>query len=310
LTFVPNLPEIICACSSTNKKTSCSQREKPRKHFPLLSFLLLFPLQKLLSIALSLSLSLSLSFLPGLTKLVSKLSKEGSWRKALEVFETVEETGLRPDTALTNSAISACDKGGRWQRALEIFDSMEHRGLPRDAITYSATISALAKGKQWHTALRVFDHMQGAGVVADVVTCCSLINALERGGQWQLAERLFLEMCTVQREEERAAGEQKRKERREDDGATPPRAPGRPARTGPSPTSVLLALGSPGAGLEAGTMAQDRLVSKKEGAKEVPECSTISFPRLTFGAAFTPIALVELLFPPPSLVPPINIARH
>lgn len=50
--------------------------------------------------------------LPGLTKLVSKLSKEGSWRKALEVFETVEELGVRPDTALTNSAISACDKGG------------------------------------------------------------------------------------------------------------------------------------------------------------------------------------------------------
>lgn len=136
--------------------------------------------------------------LPGLTKIVSKLSKEGSWRKALEVYETVDELGLRPDTALTNSAISACDKGGRWQKALEIFDRMEVLGLRRDAITYSATISALAKGKQWHAALQVFDHMQAHGVEADVVTCCSLINALERGGQWQLAEKLFVEMCTVQ----------------------------------------------------------------------------------------------------------------
>lgn len=139
--------------------------------------------------------------LPGLTKLVSKLSKEGSWRKALEVFETVEELGVRPDTALTNSAISACDKGGRWQKALEIFDRMDKLRLPRDAITYSATISALAKGKQWHAALQVFDHMQSSGVEADVVTCCSLINALERGGQWQLAEKLFLQMCTVQEHE-------------------------------------------------------------------------------------------------------------
>lgn len=144
---------------------------------------------------------LSASFrprLPGLTKIVSKLAKEGSWRKALEVYEAVEELGLRPDTALTNSAISACDKGARWQKALEIFDRMEALRLPRDAITYSATISALAKGKQWHAALQVFDHMQAAGVEADVVTCCSLINALERGGQWQLAEKLFLQMCTVQ----------------------------------------------------------------------------------------------------------------
>ena len=29
----------------------------------------------------------------GLTKLVSKLSKEGAWRKALEVFEAVDEMG-------------------------------------------------------------------------------------------------------------------------------------------------------------------------------------------------------------------------
>ncbi|KAG7669994.1 hypothetical protein Ndes2526B_g06369 [Nannochloris sp. 'desiccata'] len=151
---------------------------------------------------------LSASFrprLPGLTKIVSKLSKEGSWRKALEVYEVVEELGLRPDTALTNSAISACDKGGRWQKALEIFDRMEPLGLHRDAITYSATISALAKGKQWHAALQIFDHMQLHGVEADVVTCCSLINALERGGQWQLAEKLFLEMCTVQEEQEQLA---------------------------------------------------------------------------------------------------------
>ncbi|KFM24632.1 Pentatricopeptide repeat-containing protein, mitochondrial [Auxenochlorella protothecoides] len=140
--------------------------------------------------------------LPGLTKMVSKLSKEGAWRKALEVYETVEDLGLIPDTALTNSAISACDKGGRWQKALEVFESMERLGLPRDAITYSATISSLAKGKQWHAALQVFNHMRDAGVPADVVTCCSLINALERGGQWQLAEALFLQMCCVAKDAE------------------------------------------------------------------------------------------------------------
>jgi hypothetical protein len=54
--------------------------------------------------------------LPGLTKIVSKLSKEGGWRKALEVYEAVEQMGVAADTALTNSAISACDKGGRWQK--------------------------------------------------------------------------------------------------------------------------------------------------------------------------------------------------
>lgn len=47
-----------------------------------------------------------------------------------------------------------CDAGGQWKRALEIFGSMDAAGLPRDAITYSSTISALAKGKQWSLALQ------------------------------------------------------------------------------------------------------------------------------------------------------------
>lgn len=42
---------------------------------------------------------------PGLTKIVSKLSKEGCWRKALEVYESVDEMGLQPDTALTNACV-------------------------------------------------------------------------------------------------------------------------------------------------------------------------------------------------------------
>ena len=45
--------------------------------------------------------------------MVSKLSKEGSFRKGLEVFQALPELGIAPDTAITNSAISACDKGAR-----------------------------------------------------------------------------------------------------------------------------------------------------------------------------------------------------
>lgn len=47
----------------------------------------------------------------GLTKMVSRLGKEGCWRKALEIYQSLPQTGVRPDTAITNAAISACDKG-------------------------------------------------------------------------------------------------------------------------------------------------------------------------------------------------------
>lgn len=39
------------------------------------------------------------------------MGREGAWRKALEIYYSLEQTGVRPDTAITNAAISACDKG-------------------------------------------------------------------------------------------------------------------------------------------------------------------------------------------------------
>ncbi len=69
--------------------------------------------------------------MPGLTKLVSQLSREGQWAKALEVYEALGLIALHPDTTITNAAISACDKGGQWEKALAVFHSMDAKHLPR-----------------------------------------------------------------------------------------------------------------------------------------------------------------------------------
>eukprot|EP00210_Caulerpa_lentillifera_P009153 g8727.t1 len=132
--------------------------------------------------------------LPGLTKLVSRLSREGHWQKGLEVFESLPEMGLTPDTTITNAAISACDRGGQWEKALQIFYNMDQHGLCRDTITYSSVISALSKGRQCNLAIDVFNHMMNANVHPDAVTCCSLISALDKGGMWQIAEQVFISM--------------------------------------------------------------------------------------------------------------------
>ena len=47
----------------------------------------------------------------GLTKLISKLSGEGSYRKALELFEELPVLGIQYDCTIANAAISACAKG-------------------------------------------------------------------------------------------------------------------------------------------------------------------------------------------------------
>ena len=77
-----------------------------------------------------------------------------------QVYEALDAVGVRPDTTITNAAISACDKGGRWEAAVGLFMRMGlSAGLPRDAITYSAVLSALSKGRQWALAIRVFNGM-------------------------------------------------------------------------------------------------------------------------------------------------------
>ena len=51
---------------------------------------------------------------------MSQLTREGNWQKGLEVFETLGVIGVRPDTTITNAAISSCDKGGQWEKAMQV----------------------------------------------------------------------------------------------------------------------------------------------------------------------------------------------
>ena len=50
----------------------------------------------------------------GLTKLISKLSGEGSYRKALELFQELPGMGIQYDCTIANAAISACAKGEKF----------------------------------------------------------------------------------------------------------------------------------------------------------------------------------------------------
>ena len=49
----------------------------------------------------------------------------------------------------------ACSKGGMWKKALALFDEMEEKGIEPTEGTYSVTISALGNGLQWKRALQL-----------------------------------------------------------------------------------------------------------------------------------------------------------
>ena len=43
--------------------------------------------------------------------MMSKMSRTGAYRKALEVYHSLSLLDIAYDTTITNAAISACDKG-------------------------------------------------------------------------------------------------------------------------------------------------------------------------------------------------------
>jgi pentatricopeptide repeat protein len=93
--------------------------------------------------------------LPGLTKLISRFSREGCWQKALAIFESLPVLGLRADTTITNAAIAACGVGQDARSARQIFEGMSRHGIVPDTITYKAIVAALTRCGEWESCVKV-----------------------------------------------------------------------------------------------------------------------------------------------------------
>ena len=155
--------------------------------------------------------------------MISKLSKEGAFRKGLEVFYTLPDMGIAYDTTITNAAISACDKGATPcpNPHPDPFTSSEHlyyqtlvnhillleligwvSSSPKKPVflptwhcpqVYVVAESGLRwfspchTGNQWQAALEIFRSMPDLGLAADAITYSSVISALAKGKQWAAA---------------------------------------------------------------------------------------------------------------------------
>ena len=47
----------------------------------------------------------------------------------MELLADMRAAGITPDVISYNAAISACEKGQQWQRALELFEAVRASGL-------------------------------------------------------------------------------------------------------------------------------------------------------------------------------------
>uniref|UniRef100_A0A0G4HNK8 PROP1-like PPR domain-containing protein n=1 Tax=Chromera velia CCMP2878 TaxID=1169474 RepID=A0A0G4HNK8_9ALVE len=137
-------------------------------------------------------------------RFITAVAKGGAqWEKALEVFQDLKESGVRPDTGLYNSVLSAlenAERGGKWEKIFELYEEMQRSSVKPDLRTYNILLKAMAYwrgGSQWERAEQTFAEMKRSGVQPDWLTFVALISALTKapgGSQWQKALGYFEEM--------------------------------------------------------------------------------------------------------------------
>ncbi|KAI9071188.1 hypothetical protein K1719_046850 [Acacia pycnantha] len=116
----------------------------------------------------------------------------------LNLYNNMQNLGLKPDLASYNILLKACCVAGRVDFAQEIYKEVKHLEsvgvLKLDVFTYSTMIKVFADAKLWQMALKIKQDMLSAGVSPNTVAWSSLINACAHAGLVEQAIQLFEEM--------------------------------------------------------------------------------------------------------------------
>ena len=144
------------------------------------------------------------------------------WEGGLNMVDTMQASGLRPDVATYDASIGLC-AGARWQTAFELWNILRTscradvvaltavlgtcadvskwqasvgfcEGIQTvDLISCNALVHACAKGSMWQDAVFLFDAAPGNRVLPDEATQSSLLASLSAGSCWELALSAFFE---------------------------------------------------------------------------------------------------------------------
>ena len=64
------------------------------------------------------------------------------WQQALDLFHTMPQRNVTPNTINFNATISSCSSASQWPWALHLFHAMPTVKASRDVISYNATITS------------------------------------------------------------------------------------------------------------------------------------------------------------------------
>lgn len=128
--------------------------------------------------------------LPLGTALVDMYAKCGQLEKSRQVFDSMEEK----DVICWNVMISGYGMNGNAESAVEIFQQMEKSNVKPNEITFLALLSACAHAGLVEEGKYLFARMQSKGVKPNLKHYTCMVDLLGRSGNLQEAEALVLSM--------------------------------------------------------------------------------------------------------------------
>jgi pentatricopeptide repeat domain-containing protein 1 len=123
---------------------------------------------------------------------ISALTKTMQWRRALQLFDTMDELNI-PKTVVTyNTVISACARAGEVGTAKNLLQRMKRSGISPNIISFNAVMTACASTSRWKDALHILDQCHyEPGVQPDIITYTNAMRACSRGGKTNKALTLL-----------------------------------------------------------------------------------------------------------------------
>jgi pentatricopeptide repeat protein len=127
---------------------------------------------------------------------IAALGKAGRSEQAFEVFSTMKQNGIKPDTFTYTSLVKSCSKPIDMQ---ELLYDMKELGAKPDIVTYNTIIKTLCDRLQWYEAKKMIIDMESNGVVPNSMTYGFLMTGLVKAGKHSACLSLFESACADSR---------------------------------------------------------------------------------------------------------------
>lgn len=137
--------------------------------------------------------------LSGFTTLIATCGKRGHFDKAMEIFQTMLDRGVRPNAITYTSLISVLSSAGKCEDVLEVFlsmkaDSREHADCLPDHIVYRSLIPAFSKAGLYEKVFDLYQEMEESCFQPNRSIQVALVSSYLSCGKLDEACRVLNEM--------------------------------------------------------------------------------------------------------------------